>query len=444
MHRPQQSDSRRRGLETLEPRLFLDSVGFNSGLAFKPPVHSPFGESTVLASANFNRDRYPDLVSAPRGADFGRVFYGAGDGQFFPPPIDVVLPSGPGVTAVATGDFTGDGVPEAIFANDPADSTFARSTITLLSGPNLLDARSFPVGARPASLAVADFNRDDKLDVLVAHAAPWTPQFSLAPPRYGGGLLLGNGDGTFKPEQLIPTFGPQTHVAVGDVTGDGLVDAVFGGVPPDYVDIVHQTFLFTVIGTHDDSHKVVTYRPFFGDLGGLALGDLNRDRRIDVAAIEWPASGAGSIVPWPGGSAAWALLSKGDGQYSASATVRTLIGNPSGAVVADFDRDGRQDVTVAGSHVLPTADPLPAGAVAVLRGRSGGALQPPALFRTFAQHSGALVATDANIDGRADIVVGHVSGVTALLNASRSPIRADALVTAGSDQSLLSDVIASL
>ncbi|WP_428938906.1 FG-GAP repeat domain-containing protein [Fontivita pretiosa] len=408
-------------LELLERRVFLDAAGTATVLSFRPPIHSLVGTSSVLGSADFNRDHIPDLVSAARGQDYGQVLYGTGDGRFNPPMIAVVLPTGPAVTAVATGDFTSDGIPDAVFANNPANRN---STVTLLNGRNLFaGARSFWVGAAPTSLAVADFNHDANLDLLIAHAAPWTPQFSLAPPRYGAGLLLGNGDGTFRPEQLVPTFGPQTHVAVADVTGDGLVDAVFGGSPPDYLDIPDQRFLFTVMGSKDDVYRVTTSRLFYGEMTGLALGDMNRDGRADVAAIETPLSGLSSSGTWPGESGAWVLLSNGDGSYVASANVPTLIGNPAGASLADFDRDGRLDLAVGGDHVLPTMDPLPPGAVSILRGARAGQLHPPILFRTIYVPQVQLTI-DANLDGRADIITGHAQGVTALLNATPArPIR---------------------
>jgi len=408
-------------LELLESRLCLDVSAAIAAPSFTPPIHSLVGASTVLGSADFNRDRIPDLVSAPRGEDYGRLLYGTGDGRFNPPMIAVVLPTGPAVTAVATGDFTNDGIPDAVFANNPPNQN---STVTLLKGPNLLaDARSFWVGAAPTSLAAADFNHDGNLDLLIAHAAPWTPQFSLAPPRYGAGLLLGNGDGTFRSERLVPTFGPQIHVTVADVTGDGLVDAVFGGSPPDYLGIPDQRFLFTLIGSKDEVYRVTTSRLFYGQMAGLTLGDMNRDGRADVAAIETPLSVVSLSATWPGESRAWVLLSRGDGSYIVSANVPTLIANPAGASLADFDRDGRLDLAVAGAHVLPTMDPLPPGAVSILRGARAGRLQPPILFRTVYVPQ-AQLTIDANLEGRPDIITGHAQGVTALLNATPPrPIR---------------------
>jgi hypothetical protein len=49
------------------------------------------------------------------------------------------------------------------------------------------------------------------------------------PSRFGGALLRGLGKGRFGRVSMIPLIDGQTHVAAGDVNGDGRLDAVFGG-----------------------------------------------------------------------------------------------------------------------------------------------------------------------------------------------------------------------
>jgi hypothetical protein len=418
-------------LEFLEPRLCL-SAAVNTGiyasanaseLAFKP-VQSPVGTSTVLASADFNGDGRPDLVSAPLRQAYGRLLYGVGDGRFVAPPITVVLPTGPAVTAAATGDFNTDGHPDAVFANAPAT---AQHTVTLLTGPNLLGPpRTFEVGIEPTGLAAADFNRDGRLDLLISHADAWSPSWSEMPSVPAAGLLLGNGDGTFQPIRMIRLSGTQTHVAVGDVNGDAVRDAVFGG-PLETNAQPDQVVIYTVIGSNDGTSRVTSFRAFEGRLGGLALADLNGDKRDDIVAVQAPTANTtpAANTTWPGESTAWTFLSKGDGQYTPAAAVPTVIASPAGASVADFDRDGRLDVAVTGADAVPTANPLPAGAVSILRGTGSGGLARPVLFRTFDEPPQAQLTLDANSDRWPDVVVGNVRGVTTMLNVSRAFVRRD-------------------
>jgi hypothetical protein len=435
-------------LELLETRICLAGMPVSStadfsfpGLAFKPPIQSVAGPTSLLASADFNGDHFPDLIAADRGKDGARLLIGRGDGHFSLPPLAVVPPAGPAVTAVATGDFNGDHIPDAVFAND-ASST--NGTLTLLLGPYFLSgAQTFWVGARPTSLAVGDFNKDGNLDVMVGHGIQWSPQNTLAPARFGAGVLLGNGDGTFQGERQLPTLGPQTHVSAGDVNGDGVADAVFAGPNPLVLSPIGASLLYTVIGSNTGAFSVVQNAAFAGQLRGLAVGDLNRDGRADVAAVQTPAVSAAEAAA-SSESAAWTFLSSGDGKLVPVASVGTLMSDPAGTSIADFDLDGRPDVAVAGNSLLPTADVLPPGAVAVLRGVGGGKVAPPQLFRTFTVPAVQIVI-DADSDRRPDIITGNANGVTALLNASR-PIRPTPFVDASdggiSTADALSDLLA--
>jgi hypothetical protein len=200
-----------------------------------------------------------------------------------------------------------------------------------------------------------------------------------------------------------------------------MVDAVFAGPNVTVLSLVGIASLHTVIG---GSNLVVEDTAFSGVLSGLALGDMNRDGRADVVAVQERALG----VSYPSDrpiydreSAVWTLLSDGLGRYRQAATAPTLVANPAGVSVADLDADRRLDVAVGGEHVLPTLDPLGPGAVSVLRGTGNGALYPPRLFRTIHTPAAQLIV-DANSDHKPDIITGNTVGVTALINTSRRPV----------------------
>ena len=70
-------------------------------------------------------------------------------------------------------------------------------------------------GNSPQSVAVADVNGDGKPDLVVANY------------NYGVGVLLGNGDGTFRAPLIYSTGGNTPFsVAIADVNGDGKPDLV--------------------------------------------------------------------------------------------------------------------------------------------------------------------------------------------------------------------------
>jgi hypothetical protein len=98
------------------------------------------------------------------------------------------------------------------------DGTFA-SIVNYASG-----------GSAPQSLAVADLERDGKLDVVVSNS--------------GGsnvGVLLGNGDGTFQTPLTYSTGGNfPLGVAIADVNGDGKPDLVVVNNANDTVGVLLQ------------------------------------------------------------------------------------------------------------------------------------------------------------------------------------------------------------
>ena len=77
------------------------------------------------------------------------------------------------------------------------------------------DDPTFPVGNRASPSEPADFNRDGNVDICVANINDDTVS-----------ILLGNGDGTFGPQQTVSVGLEPRGIAVLDADGDGDVDIV--------------------------------------------------------------------------------------------------------------------------------------------------------------------------------------------------------------------------
>ena len=254
----------------------------------------------------------------------------------------------------------------------------------------------FPLGMQTQAVAAGDFNSDGRMDLMVTLN---TPQFSLA-------LLTGTGTGTFN----APTFFPNTSgfdspaIAATDLNGDGKLDLV----------VMHTISCFTapcrasrsitiLLGTGNGTFQT----PSEIDVGtgpmAMAVLDLNRDGIKDVAI------GGGNTE-------LSILLGVGNGTFTRQPVVTLVPGGDLFSAcndigVGDLNRDGIQDLVV----------PLGNGnGNAILIGNGNGTFQVRSRIQideTFAPLHVAVA--DYNRDGLLDIARTMGDGTIGLLQILR-------------------------
>jgi hypothetical protein len=243
---------------------------------------------------------------------------------------------------VASADFNGDRIPDLVgITEDPADRAgFFRSVLLLGLGNGSFRA-PIPVGPY-VSKAVADFNRDGKLDLLV-HCAGDNCAFAA---------LFGNGDGTFQPPGPVTQQPPDSvWAAVADFNGDGKLDVVETSYRPPQS---HYVYLW--LGNGDGTLAGPMTTQLAGDVTSsqLVAGDFNGDGRPDLAVLV----GSFSVLGHPYGVEI--LLGDGKGSFTAGNTYPTPFTLPLTIpipftlplTISDFQHSGGLDLA-AGFTVLP-------------------------------------------------------------------------------------------
>jgi hypothetical protein len=245
-------------------------------------------------------------------------------------------------------------------------------------------------------IGVADLNGDGKADVVVSN---------LAGPTSSGngmlGLLLGNGDGTFKP---VRTFGSggygATAVAIADVNGDGIPDVLVANTCASSSDCTNGTVSVLLGKGNGAFQSPVTYRSGGQVAVSIAVADVNGDGKLDllVANQSGEDNGDGLVA---------VLFGRGDGTFQAPVTYDAGDSVTSSLAVADFNGDGKADLVVANSgHATVT----------VLLGNGDGTFQGAVVYGAGGDIPAAVAVADLNGDGKRDIVVANwYSGTLAVL-----------------------------
>jgi hypothetical protein len=190
-----------------------------------PPIFSPnVTAEWATGAADLNGDGHTDLFTGNWGAASVAVFLAKADGTFNPPTVYELAGSGvPGSTSAVSADVNGDGKPDILASN------YFGNPVGVLIGNGdgtFKDAISYYAGSNPSQIVVLDLDGDGKLDFA---ASDFNDQnYNPQPDGFGVTAISGKGDGTFD-FQTFAQFdaGIQASgIASGDFNGDGLPDLI--------------------------------------------------------------------------------------------------------------------------------------------------------------------------------------------------------------------------
>jgi hypothetical protein len=311
----------------------------------------------------------------------------------------VPYPSGGfGPNAVAAADLTGSGQPnDLVVANWCTDATCTASSVGVLLGNGdgtFKTAVAYGSGGLYAdSVAVADLRGNGKLDIVVGNCG--YPKITQC---VGGnvGVLLGNGDGTFT---LLGHFGLSgsgaASVAVADVNGDGKPDLVVatGATGAGFVDVL--------LGNGDGTFQTaVPYSSGGFTTLSVAVADVNGDGNPDVVVANWCPDSSCTTA-----SSIGVLLNNGSGGFDPVVTYPSGGFNANSVMIGDVNGDGNVDVVVSNGSDTGTD----AGNVSVLLGKGDGTFQTAVPYARNGFGAASVALSDVNGDGKPDIVVSNCS-----------------------------------
>ena len=226
------------------------------------------GPSSV-AVGDFNLDSHPDLAVADKNSGHVSVLLGQAEPQgvavSFRARTEVAVGSEP--SSVAVGYFDGNSIPDLVVANTGSDNV----SVLLGNGSGGFNPASKPTyaaGFRPSSVAVGDFDGDNRADDFAVASAAFDNVW----------VRHGKNDGTFDDGTTYGVGGEHSSpssVTVGDFNGDPFDDLAVANSGSNNVAVL--------MGAPGGYFARATTYPSGTGPHGVAVGDFDNDDDQDLA-----------------------------------------------------------------------------------------------------------------------------------------------------------------
>jgi hypothetical protein len=229
------------------------------------------GDGTIgVAIADVDADGKPDLVTTSSNSGIISVFRNTTPwfGSItFAPKVD--FSTFDRADEVAIGDLDHDGKPELVTANFLGSISVWQN----LSSPGniVLNKINYPAGSNPTGIAIADMNGDGKSDIVLSHYG--SAYLSVFRNRSTTGSI------SFDTKRDFTTDKESRGISIGDLNGDGKPDVAVVSDSSDVLTLLQNASVGDTIILNNRYDIPVGAGPT-----GVAIGDLNGDGKVDIAA----------------------------------------------------------------------------------------------------------------------------------------------------------------
>jgi len=353
-----------------------------------PTAANPFG----VTVGDFNGDGRPDIAVTASGSDVVSVLINETSAGAAAPTFSAAnnFAVGDQPLGIVAADLNGDGRPDLAVTNFLGNSVSAllNTTTAGAASPNFAAATNFTIGANPQMVAAGDLNGDGRSD--------------LAIPSFSGNtvaVLLN----TTAPGATTPAFATPSNFAVGsgpigvtisDLNGDGRRDLAVANQNSDTVSVLLST---TAAGA-----GTATFAPASNSSVGdqpqtVAASDLNGDGRPELAVTNF---GDNSLNLFNNVTPAGATT-------TAVRVARFDVTSPFGVLISELNGDGRPDLLISNRTSNTISVALNVTTVGNDVADFVERQDFPVLNEAF-----AVVAADANGDGKPDLAVANFNADT--------------------------------
>ena len=285
---------------------------------------------SFIARADFNRDRRLDIAVSNAGSADVSVLLGNGDGTLrsarnYPISSGGLLGLSTGTFSLEAVDVDGDRLVDIVTSNSVTndvsvlpgrgDGTFARARTYPIAGTS-------SVGGIPFALSLADFDDDGDADIITGGA-------------YSVVVMRNDGTGRFTATSSYLDGLVTACTKVGDVNSDRILDAVATTWGASNARVL--------LGNGDGTFRGGQNLPSGGLVAEcFSLDDLDGDRILDLAIASTSST---AVVGTVG-----VRIGHGDGQFGGGASATYPINvAPWATAVADYDGDGTVDIVAVNS-----------------------------------------------------------------------------------------------